>query len=349
MSIRVPWVDLATKFERAEVHNEVGKVLQSGHFIGGETVAELERGIAGWMHRDHAVAVSSGTAALELGLRALDVGPGDEVIVPAVSFVATVGAVLRVGATPVVVDVMDKGPWIDPVAAAEAVGPATRLVIPVHLYGTAAPPLDIGVPIFDDACQAVCPGGPSFGVLTALSFYPTKSLGGVGDGGMILMDDSKLAARLRRMRNHGMDESGHVVESGGTNARMDSIKAAVLSAQMDGMSSELERRRSVANALDGVLGGRAVPRSGDGPVSVYAFCHSARDDVAKALRDEGIASVIYYPQMVHEHDAVRPHVRVSGDLKHARRYCETTLSVPCHGGLTGQQVAHMVQTLERVV
>ena len=349
MSIRVPWVDLATKFERVGIHDKIGEILQSGHFIGGEKVAQLEQSIASWMHRDHAVAVSSGTAALELGLRALDIGPGDEVSVPAVSFVATVGAVLRVGATPVVVDVLERGPWIDPVAAAKAVGPHTRLVIPVHLYGTAAPPLDLGIPIFDDACQAVCPGGPSFGVLTALSFYPTKFLGGVGDGGMILVDDAELAQRLGRMRNHGMDGSGHVVETGGTNARMDAIKAAVLLAQLETMTEELERRRSVANALDGVLGARVVARSGDGPVSVYAFCHPDRDAVAQALQTNGIATAMYYPRMVHDHDGIRDRVRISGDLDHAKRYCATTLSIPCHGGLTGPQVAHMVQTLERIV
>ena len=345
----MPWVDLAAKFEQDASLPAIQRVLQSGQLIGGGEVEQLESAMAEWMHRGHAIGVSSGTSALELALRAMGVGAGDEVIVPAVSFVATLGAVLRVGATPVVVDVLSSGPWIDPQAAANAVTPSTRLVIPVHLYGTAAPPLDIGVPILDDACQAVCPGGPSFGALTALSFYPTKTLGGVGDGGMILTDDARTAAQLRRMRNHGFDETGHVVEPHGTNARLDALKAAVLLAQLGTLPAELERRRSVANALDGVVGHRAVPRSGDGPVSIYAFCHPSRDTVARSLNEQGISTVVYYPRMVHEHDAIRGRVRVAGSLGNAARYCSTTLSIPCHGGLTGPQVAHMVQTLERVL
>ena len=349
MSVHVPWVDLATKFEQDASLQAIQRVLRSGRMIGGDEVERLEMALADWMHRGHGVAVSSGTAALQLALRAMGVGPGDEVIVPAVSFVSTLGAVLHVGATPVVVDVLPTGPWIDPQAAANAVTPNTRLVIPVHLYGTAAPPLDIGVPVLDDACQAVCPGGPSFGALTALSFYPTKSLGGVGDGGMILTDDVGTATQLRRMRNHGLDEEGHVVEAHGTNARLDALKAAVLLDQLSTMPAELERRRSVATALDGVIGRRAVLRSGDGPVSIYAFCHPSRDAVARALNEQGISTVVYYPRMVHEHDAIRGRVRLAGSLSNAEQYCATTLSIPCHGGLTGPQVAHMVQTLERVL
>ena len=349
MSVQVPWVDLSAKYEIHSPLEAIERVLRSGEFVGGKEVERLENTIADWMHRSHGVAVSSGTTALELGLRVMGVGTGDEVIVPAVSFVATVGAVLRVGAIPVVVDVLPSGPWIDPAAAASAITPKTRLVIPVHLFGTAAPPLDIGVPVFDDGCQSVCPGGTSFGALTALSFYPTKTLGGVGDGGMILTDDPQTASRLRRMRNHGLDQTGHVVEAHGTNARMDALKAAVLLTQTDALPAELARRRSVATALDGIVGERAVPRSVDSPVSIYAFRHPSRDNVAAALNAEGIATVVYYPRMVHQHDAIQDRVRVAGTLNNAKEYCSTTLSVPCHGSLTGPQVAHMVQTLERVL
>ena len=349
MSFKVPWIDLSTKFVRKQSMDAIHRVLQSGQFVGGAEVERLESSMAEWMHRSHAVALSSGSAALELGLQVMGIQSGDEVIVPAVSFFSSLGAVLRAGATPVVVDTLPSGPWIDPLAAAQAVGPKTKAVIPVHLYGTAAPPLDIGVPVFDDACQAACPGGPSYGALTALSFYPTKTVGGVGDGGMLLTDDFQIAERVRRLRNHGFDAHGEVVERLGTNARMDALKAAVLFDQLSDIDAELDRRRSVAVALDGVVGHRAVPRSGDGPVSVYAFCHEERDRVAGALRGEGIATAVYYPRMIHEHAAVINDVRVTGPLPNASRYCRTTLSVPCHGGLTGEQVAHMVRTLERIV
>lgn len=345
----MPWVDLASKFEGEAALAAMQRVVRSGRFVSGPEVDRLEQTIAEWMHRHHGIAVSSGTAALELGLTAMGIGSGDEVIVPAVSFVATIGAILRIGATPVVVDVLPQGPWIDPASAAEAVTAKTRLVIPVHLFGTAAPPLDLGIPIFDDSCQAVCPGGPAFGTLTALSFYPTKVLGGIGDGGMVLTDDAKLADRLRALRNHGMTESGQVTIRGGTNARLNELHAAVLLTQVDELPAEMSRRRSVAAALDGVVGDAAIPRAGDGPVSVYAFRHTERDRVASALNSDGISTAVYYPRMVHEHPAIHDRVRVAGPLTHAKRYCSSTLSVPCHGGLTGEQVAHMVRTLGRVL
>lgn len=164
--------------------------MNSGQLIGGAEVALLESRVAEWMGREHGVAVASGTAALELGLTAMGVGPGDEVVVPAVSFVATVGSVLRVGATPVVVDIGESGPWMDPEACQNAITRKTRAVIPVHLFGSLAPRLNVDVPVLDDACQSVCPGGPSVGAMTALSFYPTKVLGGLGEGGMVVTDDA---------------------------------------------------------------------------------------------------------------------------------------------------------------
>jgi dTDP-4-amino-4,6-dideoxygalactose transaminase len=349
VSDRIEWIDLSVPLGTASVRRSIAAVLDSGRLIGGAEVAALEAEVAQWMGRSHGVAVSSGTTALELGLTALGVGPGSEVIVPAVSFVATVGAVLRVGATPVVVDVGAGGPWMDPNAAEAAVGPNTALFLPVHLFGSSAPVPQSEVPVMDDACQAVCPGGPSIGRLTVVSFYPTKVLGGLGDGGMVLSDEKELAERVRALRQHGCDATGMVVEVGGTNARLDAVSAAVLRARMDTTVDAIERRRTIAERYDAVPAINPVPRSESSPVSVYAIRHPDRDRVAAALEDEGIPTQVYYPRLVHDHPAIRDRVRIAGRLDNAVQFCGEALALPCHGGLSEEQVDHIVGVLERVL
>jgi dTDP-4-amino-4,6-dideoxygalactose transaminase len=349
VSTTVPWVDLSRKAQLRTVREAISRVLESGHFIGGEEVERLETSVATWMGRAFGIAVSSGTSALELSLTALGVGVGDEVIVPAVSFVATAGAVIRVGATPVVVDVGADGPWMDPSSAQAAVTSRTRAVIPVHLFGTKCPDLGIDVPVLDDACQAVCPGGPSTGLLTALSFYPTKVLGGIGEGGMILTDDSNLADRLCALRNHGMDPSGSSVEARGTNARLNAIQAAAIWAQMDTMLEELSRRKEIALALDTVAGGFAVPRDETGPVSIYALQTPTRDSLADTLRLAGIATQVYYALPVHAHPAIAAHCRTPEPTPNANRFCAQTLALPCHGGITDPQLQYIMETLREAL
>jgi UDP-2-acetamido-2-deoxy-ribo-hexuluronate aminotransferase len=349
VSERIEWVDLAAPLGSASVRRSIAAVLDSGRLIGGAEVASLEAEVAQWMGRSYGVAVSSGTTALELGLSALKVGRGSEVIVPAVSFVATVGAVLRVGATPVVVDIGAGGPWMDPAAAEAAVGPNTALFLPVHLFGSSAPAPQSDLPVMDDACQAVCPGGPSIGRLTAVSFYPTKVLGGLGDGGMVLSDDMVLADRVRALRQHGCDATGMVVEVGGTNARLDAVSAAVIRARMDTTVDAIERRRSIADRYDKVVGTNAVPRSRSSPVSVYALRCSDRDRIVAELESEGIPTQVYYPRLVHDHPAIRDRVRIAGSLDNAIQFCGESLALPCHAGLSEEQVGHIVRVLERVL
>lgn len=349
MSVSVPWVDLSQRAELQTVQEAIARVLASGQFIGGEEVSLLETSVSKWMGRDFGVAVSSGTAALELSLTALGVGAGDEVIVPAVSFVATAGAVIRVGATPVVVDVGSDGPWMDAAAARSAVTSRTRAVIPVHLFGTACPDLDMDLPVIDDACQAVSPGGPSMGVMTALSFYPTKILGGVGEGGMIVTDDAELAERLGALRNHGMNREGKSVEGRGTNARLNTIQAAAIRVQMEGMKSEFTRRQTVASALDEVVGSNAVRRDPNGPVSIYAIQASDRDSLRDTLRMAGIATQVYYALPVQAHPAIAALCRTPEATPNAELFCSQALALPCHGGITDQQLQHMVETLHEVL
>ena len=349
MSEPLRWVNLSESMSESGMETAVERVLQSGRFVGGVEVEALEEQVAAWMGRAHGVAVSSGTAALELALTAMNIGPGDEVIIPAVSFVATAGAVLRVGATPVVVDVLSDGPWMDPDAAEAALTPKTALVMPVHLYGTRAPTPKLGVPILDDACQAAYRGGPAVGTCTAVSFYPTKVLGGLGEGGMVLTQDEGLALRIQRLRQHGCDASGAVVESGGTNARLSSLLAAVLRERMPFIQTESDRRREIAEAYDSVLEHRAVRRDADGPVSVYAFLHAKRDELAHQLQEMGVPTAIYYPRFVHDHPAIRGRVRVPHLLPNATRFCRQTLALPCYGAMTDSDVTRVMDALEALL
>ena len=329
------------------VQQAVSRVMASGHYVGGPEVEALEADVAAWMGRQHGVGVSSGTAALELAMTAMGVGPGDEVILPAVSFVATLGAVLRVGAEPVIVDVLPEGPWMDPEAVKAARTERTALVIPVHLFGRRAESGADDLPVLDDACQAVMPGGVSVGRCTALSFYPTKILGGPGEGGMILTDDTALATRLRQLRQHGADSAGVVQVAGGTNARLGALAAAVVRARMPTMADRMTRHRQIAEVYDAALGTHALPRAED--PTVYVLRHPERVRVADALESAGIPTAVYYPRCVHEHPAHADRVHTPGPLQHAQRYCAESLALPFHAGLSDEDVAHIVATLEAVL
>jgi len=317
--------------------------MASGRYVGGPEVEDLESAVAAWMGREHGVGVSSGTAALELAMTAMGIEPGDEVILPAVSFVATLGAVLRVGATPVVVDVLEDGPWIDPDSVAAATTERTALVIPVHLFGRQASIVTGGPPVLDDACQALMPGGVSVGRCTALSFYPTKLLGGPGEGGMVLTDDDTLAERLRQLRQHGADGSGVVQVAGGTNARLGALTAAVVHARMPAIPDRMTRHRTIAAAYDDVLGEHALPRADD--ATVYVMRHPERARLAEALESAGIPTAVYYPRCVHEHPAHADRVLVPSPLTNARRYCAEGLALPFHAGLSDEAVDHILNAL----
>ena len=345
--MRIRWADLSAPMSTPAVREAVTRVMASGRYIGGPEVEDLEAAVSAWMGRRHGVGVSSGTAALELAMTAMGIGPGDEVILPAVSFVATLGAILRVGATPVVVDTLAEGPWLDPEAANAALTDRTALVIPVHLFGRPAPQVPASVPVLDDACQAVMPGGVSVGRCTALSFYPTKLLGGPGEGGMVLTDDDALAERLRCLRQHGADNTGVVQVAGGTNARLGALTAAVVHARMSAIPDRMARHRVIAAAYDDVLGEHALPRAEDS--TVYVLRHSERARLAGVLESAGIPTAVYYPRCVHEHPAHAERVHVPSPLQHGPRYCEESLALPFHAGLSDEAVAYITGTLRTVL
>lgn len=345
MSQPIGLVDLGRRHAAVglDVERRVTEVLRSGQYIGGPVVAELQAAVALRMGAAHGVGVGSGTDGLRLALQAVGVGSGDEVIIPALSFFATAGAVLQLGAVPVVVDVGTERPLMHAAAAAEAASERTRAVLPVHLFGCAAELPQLGVPVVVDAAQAMGaePAVPC-GDAAVLSFYPTKVLGGAGDGGMVLCDDAGLAQRVRDLANHGGPE--HAVP--GSNSRLDAVQAAVLLAHLQVLDERLVRRRSNAARLDAAVGARAVVRDPGSPVTVWAMRHPKRDGLQAALEQAGIASRVYYPAALCDAPAMQGRCRVRGDLPQARGWCAQLLSVPCHADLSEAELDRIVSVLE---
>lgn len=308
----VPLVDLAARHREVAdaVETRVLAVLRSGRWIGGPVVAQAEAVAARWLGARAAVGVASGTDALALALQAVGVGPGDEVVVPALTFFATAGAALGIGADVAVADVGPDG-LLDPSRAAELAGPRTRAVVPVHLFGNRAerPPID--VPVVDDAAQAIgTDPSPRLGVLAALSAYPTKTWGAAGDAGFVAGDDEELLDRVRRLGNHGAVEPGvHALHAGhaGRASRLDAVQAAVLLGHADVLAARVERRRRLAARYDAGLppGVRPLPRQPGSSVHQYNVLVADRDRVRVALEAAGIGTAVYYPAPLHLQPALR--------------------------------------------
>jgi dTDP-4-amino-4,6-dideoxygalactose transaminase len=241
MTVKIPFVDLKFQHQpiQSQLYQAIETVLTNGDFILGEAVSDFETAFAHACGTEYGIGVASGTDAITLGLEACNIGQGDEVILPANTFVATLIGVLKTGAKPVLVDCDPKTALIDLVAAAKAVTPQTKAIIPVHLYGQMVSPSQLldfanthGVIIFEDAAQAHLASREGYkagavGKAAAFSFYPSKNLGGLGDGGMLVTADADIAAKMRRLRNYGSSQKYVHIESG-TNSRLDTLQAAIL-------------------------------------------------------------------------------------------------------------------------
>ncbi len=323
--------DLAARHQRvaADAERRVLDVLRSGRYIDGPVV-EGFLGLAarsfGWAG---AAGTNSGTDALAYAMRAMGVGPGDEVIVPAVTFFATAEAVYQVGATPVVADVRPDLPLLDP--ATLPIGPRTRLVIAVHLFGERCALPTLPGPILDDSAQCAGADPPvRTGVAAAVSFYPTKTLGAAGDGGMVLSDDPALLARVTRLTHHGMTANNVHERVGGPiggNSRLDALQAAVLLAHFHDLGARVALRRAHATRYDAELPAAVtrLPRSAGHPVHQYVVRSDRRDALRAFLANRDIETAIYYPHPTSAQPAHR-----GPDTPHAAQYCATTLALPIH-------------------
>jgi len=363
--VKVPLLDLVSQHAsiRSEIEAAVNAVIERQGFVMGPEVAELERKVADVSGARHGVACASGTDALLLTFRSLDLAAGDEVITPAFTFFATAGAIHNAGGTPVFADI-DPGTFnLDPSATEAAITPRTKAIVVVHLFGQMADMEALGsiakkhgVALIEDAAQAIGArrliGGEwrqagELGLAGTLSFFPTKNLGGWGDGGMIVTQDDDLAARLRRMRLHGGGREYHHDEIG-LNSRLDSLQAAVLLAKLPHLESWSAARRAHATRYsDGFAGLEPVtPPTTDSAnehiFHQYTIRAERRDELQRHLNDNGVGNKIYYPVALHlqpcfAHLGYRP-----GSLPATEEAMTTVLSLPIYPELTESQVGSVV-------
>ena len=338
----------------------VERVLRSGMLAQGPEVAAFEEEFASVAGGGYAIAVNSGTSALLLGLLAIGVGPGDEVIVPSFTFAATANAVVLAGGSPVFVDIKADTFCIDPAAIEDAITARTRAIVPVHLYGHPADMVTIsaiagkhGLSILEDAAQAHLAEIDgrlvgSFGEAAAFSFYPTKNMT-TGEGGMVVTRDEGIAGRVRLLRNQGMEQR-YRNEIAGYNMRMTDIQAAIGRVQLGSLPDWTRRRQDNAHVLNGGLEGVEIPYVAAGATHVYhqytvRVPSTERDRWADGLRAGGIGCDVYYPIPVHRLPAYDLHL----DLPETQRAATEVLSLPVHPGLEEDQLERIITAVGTLV
>ena len=346
----VPVVDLKRRASRFEAGFAAAsaRVLGSGSVLLGPELAALERELAAAFGGE-AVGVSSGASALQLVFEALGIGAGDEVIVPAFTAVPTASAVCATGAAPVLVDVDAATATIDPAAVAAALTDRTRAIVVVHLYGRPAPVgplLELGVPVVEDAAQAhgaLC--GVS-GIAAVYSFYPTKNVGGIGDGGAVVTANADLAATVRRRRGHGLTENYQHVDIS-QNSRMSELEAAWLRLQLPHLADDNRRRREIARRYRDAA--PALRWHADDPHHVVHQCVvrvDQRERVRSMLSDRGVATAMHYPLALTQQPAYRHFVRHA--CPEAEAWAADCISLPCFPELTDDEVQVVVAALREI-
>lgn len=358
--MKVPFLDLrraGPELDR-ELRAAFERVLESGVYILGPEVDSFERACAERLGVRHAIGVSSGTDALLVVLMALEVGPGDEVIVPTYTFFATAGVVARLGARPVFVDVREDDLCMDADAVAARLGPRTKAIVPVHLFGQCADVDGIArvagdIPIVEDAAQAILARheGRSAGRLgkaACFSFFPAKNLGALGDAGMVTTDDDELAAKVRRLRAHGAEPKylHHVV---GGNFRIDTLQAALLATKLSRLEAWTAQRRAHAAYYDRTLsdaGPLVTPRQLPGRYHVYnqyVIRVGERDRVRAELAARGVETMIYYPLPLHLQPCFAG--MATEALPVAERLSREALALPVFPELRDDERAHVARSL----
>lgn len=360
----IPWASPAAQYRahKDAILAALARVLDSGAYILGSEVESFERDFAGHCGVQHAVGVGSGTDALIIGLRALGIEPDDEVIAPSHTALATVAAIVATGATPVLVDVDDASYTIDPPSIEAAIGPRTKAIVAVHLYGR---PADLDaisalaklhrVHLVEDCAQAA--GARygdrrvgSIGDIGCFSLYPTKNLGAIGDGGLVTTGDVEVASRVRRLRQYGWNESRETEEVG-LNSRLDPLQAAILQVKLPYLDADNTRRRAIAQRYgDGLAGCPLVlPAAGNARDHVFHLYVVRCDDragLALHLAKTGIGSAIHYPVPAHRHKGYAERVRIpEGGLPTTDRIVDSVLSLPIYPELTDVEVDRVIAAI----
>lgn len=359
-AVQVPMLDLKAEHEpiKEQLRQAIDGVLDSSDFVLGEAVSRFEQEFARYCGVKDAVAVSNGTTALHAALRCCDVRPGDDVVTVSMSFIATAWPILYEGARPVFVDIDPERYTMDPKALERAITKKTRAIIVVHLYGQCAdmdPILEIaksrGIPVIEDACQAVGAlykgrRAGAMGTFGCFSFYPSKNLGGIGDGGAVTTSSAEMAKRLRELRNHAQVER-YRSEELGFNYRLDSISCAALSVKLPHVDAWIDQRRAVAATYASQLAGtslRLPEAASDGKHSYHLYVgrHASREKLQAFLKSRGVQSAVHYPTPIHRQGPFRGE---AWDLPVTDELTKTCVSLPMYPELTPEQVKRVVNAV----
>jgi dTDP-3-amino-3,4,6-trideoxy-alpha-D-glucose transaminase len=336
-----------------EINGAIRDVLANGRYILGPAVHAFEEEFARYTRTAEAIAVGSGTDALTIGLRALGIGTGDEVLVPAVSAAATPMAVVAAGAKPIFVDISAEDFNVDPALCLEQKTSRTKAVIPVHLYGMPARLKEIsriGVPILEDAAQAHGSDASwgrcgTFGEAAAFSFYPTKNLGTYGDGGMIVTSDHAIANECRLTRNYGQREN-YSSETFGGNSRLDELHAAILRVKLRRLDHWNSRRRAIARKYRAAFGDLPIglqAETGSSNYHLFVITSPQRDQLRVHLQEMEIPTLVHYPQPLHRQKAFAGFQ--PGHCPNADVFCSRVLSLPMHAFLTDVEVDRVIEAV----
>ena len=365
----IPFVDLEPQYREAgaAVEEAALRVLRSRRYVLGPEVAAFEAEFAAVIGTSYCVGVDSGTSALRLALQAAGIGPGDEVVTTPATFIATVEAIRQTGARPVLADI-DPVSWnLDPASVEAAIGPRTRAILPVHLHGRSANLcalaeicLHHGLLLIEDAAQAhlASHGGlrcGTLGIAGCFSFYPGKNLGAAGEGGAVVTSDPEIARRVAMLRDFGSEAKYEHVLHGGTNARLESIQAAILRAKLPFLEGwTAERERIALRYLDGLAGLPLTLPAPAGPDDrhvwhVFAIRHPRRDWLRAELAARGIETGIHYPKPVHLQPACQSMGYREGDFPLAEAFCRETLSLPLWTGMPPEVQERVVGAVRDVL
>jgi len=354
---KIPLIDVQAQYAplTEELRSRFEGVLESAQFIRGPNVKAFEDEAAAYLGVKRAVGVANGTDALVLVLDAMGIGPGDEVVCPAFTFYATAEAIARRGATPVFADVDPGTLNLDPEDVASRITGRTRAIMPVHLFGRPAPLpelAELGIPIVEDAAQAFgAPGTATTGVASTYSFYPTKNLFGLGDGGLVAATDEELADRVRMLRFHGSRDKVDF-ELVGYNSRLDELQAAALRVFLPRLAEWTRARREAAARYAELGLGELVQMPEDEPGHVYhlVVCRSPeRDRIVSALREAEIGCATYYVTPLHLQPALRFLGYREGSLPETEQAARENFSVPLWAGITAAQQERVVDAVRSAV
>lgn len=358
--MKIPSLDLQRQYKtiQDEIHKAVAEVIDSQSFVLGPFVESFEHSIAQYCCTKHAIGVSSGTDAILLALMACNLKNGDEVITTPFTFFATAGSIARLGATPVFVDIDPATYNIDVSKIASAVNKKTKAILPVHLYGQCADmdaimeiARDNGLMVIEDAAQAIGAvykgrNAGTLGNIGCFSFYPTKNLGGYGDGGLVTTDDDALAGLMKILRVHG-SEPKYYHSFIGINGRLDALQAAILSVKLKYLNGWSERRRQVASYYSGHLNGLPVrlPKIESYNTHIfhqYVIATPQRDELMRYLKQEGIETAIYYPVSLHLQKCFGYLGYKEGDLPESEKASRETVALPIFPEITTKEQDYVI-------